>query len=137
MISASDLEKLIQAFKDGSMGSEDRRDAAEILGKIKDSRALDPLIQYFKDPAKYNPSQHSLVRTFEELQQNRSAAEEALVKIGEPAIQPLIQIIDDDDYKLSDPARALNDNVSLIRRSAVRALGRIKGPQVITSDPGP
>ena len=131
MISANDLEQLIQAFKDESIDSEDRRNAAEVLGKIKDPKAFDPLIQYFKDPAQYNPNQRSVVQTFDELLRNRSAAEEALVKIGEPAIQPLILILEDDDYRLSDAARALNDSVSFIRRSAVRALGRINGAQVI------
>ena len=131
MISANELELLIQALKDESIDGEDRRNAAEVLGKIKDSKAFDPLIQYFKDPAQYNFNQRILVRTLDELLRNRSAAGEALVMIGEPAIQPLIQILEDEDYRLSDAARALNDNISFIRCSAVRALGRIDGAHVI------
>jgi len=131
MISTYDLGQLIQALKDESMDSEGRRNATEAIGKIKDPKAVDTLIQYFKDPAQYIPNPRSLVQTFDELLRSRSAAEEALVKIGEPAIPSLIQVLEDDDYRLSDAARALNDNVSFIRRSAVRALGRINDAQVI------
>ncbi len=118
--SANDLEQLIQA-----------QENAEALEKIKDPMILDLLIQYFKDPIQYNPNQKSPIKTLDKLLRNRSAAEEALVKIGEPAIQPLILVLEDDNYRLSEAASALNDSISFIRRSAVRALGRINGTQVI------
>lgn len=49
MISSNDLEQLIQALKDESMDSEDRRGAVRALGRINGAQVVGPLIQALRD----------------------------------------------------------------------------------------
>jgi HEAT repeat protein len=78
-----------------------RRAAAEALGKIKDPRAVGPLLSAFKD-------EHPVV--------HREAAD-ALGKIGEPAFEPLLSALKDEDWH--------------VRRGAAEALGEIKDPRAV------
>ncbi|MDY0130649.1 MAG: HEAT repeat domain-containing protein, partial [Methanosarcina vacuolata] len=68
---------LIQALD--SKDPEIRENAAITLGKIKDERAIDPLIKLLTD----------------EEWEVESAANNALVEIGKPAVEPLIKILQD------------------------------------------
>ena len=68
---------LIQALD--SKDPEIRENAAITLGKIKDERAIDPLIKLLTD----------------EEWEVESAATNALVEIGKPAVEPLIKILQD------------------------------------------
>ncbi|AKB50838.1 putative lyase [Methanosarcina barkeri str. Wiesmoor] len=70
---------LIQALD--SKDLEIRENAAITLGKIKDERAIDPLIKLLTD----------------EEWEVESAATNALVEIGEPAAEPLIKILQDEN----------------------------------------
>jgi len=89
-----DVNSLIQDLKREK--PEVRKEAAVILGEVKDKKAVDPLIQALKD-------EDSGVR--------KSAAE-ALGKIGDArAVDPLIQ--------------ALKDESGSVRKSAAEALGKI------------
>jgi HEAT repeat protein len=71
-----------------------RRAAANALGMIGDKRSIEPLINMMRKTIHYP-----------------SGATEALAKIGEPAVDPLIQILKDDDdvYVRADAAYALGD----------------------------
>jgi HEAT repeat protein len=89
-----DIEGLIKALayeKDSYV----RREVAKAVGKIGDSRAVEPLINALNDS-------ESRVR---------SGATTSLAKIGEPAFEPLIN--------------ALNDSNSEVRCAAAKALGEI------------
>jgi len=105
--------------------------AVEALGKIGDARAVEPLIEVLKD--EYEPIQ-------------RSAAAEALVNIGEPAVEPLIQAMKDSNNvlwkavwilgKIGDARAAeslisaMEDNVDL-RWKAAEALEEIGDARAI------
>ena len=122
------VEALIQASKD----SEDsvRSFSGWALGQIGDPRAIDPLIRIldFNDPNNY--------------------AADALVKIGEPAVEPLIQALTDpnavvrsyvafslgqigDQRAVQGLIKALNDQNDVVRSEAAHALGRIGDPSAI------
>src|SRR4030042_6695678 len=82
-----DVEGLIDALKDKDPIV--RGDAAEVLGKIGDSRAVEPLIEALKDIVEY-------------------IALESLRRIGEPAVEPLIKALKNKDTLIrSGAARAL------------------------------
>jgi HEAT repeat protein len=93
------VDPLVAALKDANRLV--RRDAAEALGKIRDIRAIGPLISGIADDES----------TFEFWEFRRSATD-ALVSIGEPAVEPLIA--------------ALNDGPLQLRRYAAMALGEIR-----------
>ena len=101
-IGAPAVEPLIAALKDKD--SDVRYAAAKALGEIKDPRAVEPLIAVPKD-------YYSGVRY---------AVTEALVKIGAPAMEPLIAALKDKDSKDSD-----------VRQAAAEALGEIKDPRAV------
>ena len=88
---------MIRALNDSD--SHVRYRAARALGKIGDPLAVAPLILALNDS------------------DNRSAAAEALIDIGEPAVAHLIL--------------ALNDSDRSIRKVAAAALGEIGDPQAI------
>jgi hypothetical protein len=71
------VEPLIKVLN--SKDPEIRENAAITLGKIKDERAIDPLIKLLTD----------------EKWEVESAATSALVEIGEPAVEPLVFILQD------------------------------------------
>jgi HEAT repeat protein len=88
------VEPLIEVLRDKN--SNIRKKAAEALGRIGDSRAVRPLI---------------IVASKDESWWVQGEATKALVKIGKPAVEPLIE--------------ALRDKNSNIRKKAAEALGRI------------
>ena len=118
-----DVEGLINALKDKDPMV--RGDAAEVLGKIGDSRAVEPLIEALKDIVQF-------------------IAIESLKKIGEPAVEPLIKALKNKDTLIrSGAARALGEirdkiaveplteaikyGDSFVRAAAGVALEKIKG----------
>jgi len=118
-----DVEGLINALKDKEPIV--RGDAAEVLGEIGDSRAVEPLIEVLKDIVQY-------------------IAIESLRKIGEPAVEPLIKALKNKDTLIrSGAARALGEirdkraveplteavkyGDMFVRSAAVGALEKIKG----------
>jgi HEAT repeat protein len=76
-IGSPSVEPLITALKRGNQNS--RRNAADALGRIKDRRAVEPLIAAFADRAA------------------QSNAVQALTKIGEPAVVSLVAALKDAD----------------------------------------
>ncbi len=94
------VEPLIQALKDNN--PEVRENVAQVLGKIGNERAVGPLIELLAD----------------EQQEVRKSAEDALANIGEPAVGPLVKIMNDPDENY------------LSRESAIGALGKIGEPAV-------
>ena len=89
------VEHLVKRLRDWDI----RKSAIRALGKIRDERVLDPLMQQlhhdeFKDDAT-----------------------EALVELGAPAVERLVQ--------------ALKDKDEMVRKQAIIALGRIKDPAAI------
>jgi HEAT repeat protein len=96
-----DVEGLTKALKDKDWSV--RREAAAALGEIRDTKAVDPLIQALK----YEKKSPRLVTT----------AAWALSKIGEPTVDPLIQ--------------ALEDKSKNVRLAAVWALGEIKDSRAV------
>ena len=102
--------------------------SAEILGEIKDDRAVKPLINSLKD----------------ENNGVRSNSIIALIEIGRPAVEMLIDALKDENWRVrlhsaeilgeikDDRAvkplkEALNDNNNVVRRAAEIALERIHG----------
>jgi HEAT repeat protein len=117
-------ELLIQALEDNDWAV--RKSAAEALGTIGDARAVEPLIRALHD---------------EYWNVNR-AAEKTLSMIGEPAIEPLIHALQDNDKKVRASAagalgriqnkrafvplvQALNDEDAEVRASAAEALEKL------------
>jgi len=103
---------LIKALKDKNATM--RKNAAEILGTIKDVRAIAPLIALGNDqklevrmqainslveigPAAAEPLAGALNDKNENI---RLTAGQALKRIGEPAVQPLIALLKDKDSRL-------------------------------------
>jgi len=118
-----DVEGLISALKDKDPMV--RGDAAEALGKIGDSRAVEPLIEVLNDIVEF-------------------IAIESLRKIGEPAVEPLIKALKNKDTLIrSGAVRALGEirdkraiepltealkyGDMFVRSAAVGALEKIKG----------
>ena len=90
MVGSPAVESLIKLLRDWDI----RKYAIRALGKIKDERVLDPLIAQLRND-EFNED-----------------ATEALVELGQPAVQKLVAALQDKD-----------DNT---RKQAVIALGRIK-----------
>ena len=118
-----DVAGLVKALKDKDPMV--RGDAAEILGKIGDSQAVEPLIEALKDIVQF-------------------IAAESLKKIGEPAIEPLIKALKNKDTLIqSGAARALGEirdkravepltkalsyGGIIVQSAAAEALEKIKG----------
>lgn len=76
--------------------------AADALGEIKDTRAIKPLINAFKEG---------------DVMDFQYGISEALVKIGKPAVEPLITALKDSDVN--------------VRKNAVSALGNIKDARAV------
>jgi len=100
MKAEKDVEGLIKALK-YSLDMEIRGEAALALGEIGDARAVGPLTQALKDKNDFFVAD----------------VEEALVKIGEPAVEPLIQALKDED--------------SGVRWAAAATLGEIKDERAV------
>ncbi len=79
-----------------------RGEAARKLGDLKDSRAVEPLVAILKK---------------DKNREVRWSAEDALVNIGGPSVEPLMKMLKDDSWRA--------------RRRAVRTLGKIKDPRAI------
>ena len=118
-----DVEGLISALKDKDPNV--RGDAAEALGKIGDSRAVEPLIEVLNDIVEF-------------------IAIDSLRKIGEPAVEPLIKALKNKDTLIrSGAVRALGElrdkravepltealkyGDMFVRSAAVGALEKLKG----------
>jgi len=91
------VEPLIGVLKDEVQ--EVREGAVQALGRLRDPRAVDPLIGVLRDW----PSMYSVGRSLKE--------------IGEPAVEPLIA--------------ALTDDNSVVRAAAAKALGSIEDPRAV------
>lgn len=89
------VEAVIKQLRDWDV----RKFAIRTLGKIKDERVLEPLVQQLRS---------------DEFGED---ATDALVELGEPAVERLIT--------------ALTDKDELIRRQAIIALGRIGDPRAV------
>jgi len=97
---AGDADKLINQLR--SRHPVVKEEAARKLGDLKDSSAVEPLIVILK-----KDKDRSV----------RWSAEDALVNIGNPAVEPLIKMLNDDSWR--------------VRRRAVRTLGKIRDPRAI------
>lgn len=95
MVGSPAVEGLIKRLRDW----DSRRAVIRALGKIKDERVLDPLVAQLRS---------------DEFQEETT---DALVELGEPAIEKLVA--------------SLRDKDELIRKQAVIALGRIKNEKAI------
>lgn len=80
------VEQLIEALSSGEKNI--RIGSAKALGEIKDPRAITPLIETLKDDNKWV----------------RREASGALSKMGESAVDPLLGILDDADWKVRGAA---------------------------------
>ena len=120
------VEPLIKVLKDKN--AKVRGDAAYALGRIGDKRAVDALIEVLR-----NEDDDALVRL---------SAAEALIRIGEPAVEPLIEALKDEDEDARSFAadalgeigdrravdalvKILKDGSAEVRESAACALGKI------------
>lgn len=65
--------------------------AAQVLGEIGDAKAVEPLLKVLLDPAKADVHQTAIL---------------ALVKLGKPAVDRAIKLVNDDDKKLAEYAIA-------------------------------
>ena len=95
------VESLIPALKDNN--PKIRENAAQALGKIGDERAVGPLIKVMNDPNEILPTRENAIL--------------ALGEFGEPAVEPLIQ--------------AMEDESPQIRARAAEALGKIGDERAI------
>jgi len=122
-----DVEGLIKALG-YEKNSDVRKNVAEALGEIGDARAVEPLIR-----ADYDPDPTSVSYN----------AEDALHKIGEPAVEPLIILLNDADSRVRFSAtwalgaigdrravkplrKALNDTNEGVSEGAAQALYKIQ-----------
>ena len=99
-VGAGDADKLVNDLR--SRDPAVREEAAQKLGDLKDPSAVEPLIVVLKKDKDRNV---------------RWSAEDALVSIGAPAVEPLIKMLDNDSWR--------------VRRRAVRTLGKIRDPRAI------
>lgn len=97
---AGDADRVINQLRSRTPAV--REEAARKLGDLKDPSAVEPLVLILKK------DKDSRVRW---------SAEDALVNIGGPAVEPLIKMLKDDSWR--------------VRRRAVRTLGKIKEPRAI------
>jgi HEAT repeat protein len=122
-------EPLIDVLRDGDEGARHRAIAA--LGQMRDARDLTPLIEALRSGPSYEVWQ---------------GAVEALVQIGEPAVEPLIAVLQGDDWMARRRAawalgqigdtramkpliEALQDQTRFVRQEAAEALERIDTPE--------
>ena len=113
------VEPLIQALKDNN--PEIRENSAQALGKIGDERAVGPLVKIMNNPNENLPPRENAIL--------------ALGEIGEPAVEPLIQAMENEnpqiraraaealggikDERAIEPlTRALRDKYSMVRNAA-------------------
>jgi HEAT repeat protein len=149
------VEPLIAVMKDKDYDV--RESAAEALGKIGDSRAIEPLLAAMKD--KHDGVQNSAAEALAKIGDSRAISAllvglkstglsgksyrfELLVKIGTPALEPLITTLKDKDENVREyaaqalgelgDARAvepliitLKDKDKNVREYAAKALGKI------------
>jgi len=125
------IKSLIRALKHDD--KDIRLSAIEALGKIQDSRAIDPLIQML--------GQHKGLKIY------RNAVI-ALANMGEPAFNSLINVLRENDFSIRMHAaealglmrdrravepliHALKDKVESVRGEAVRALGEIGNKRAV------
>ena len=101
------VEPLIEAFLKPIQFWEVQREAADALAKIGDPRAVEPLVKSLRD--RYSYSDRWVRRT----------VALALGKLGEPAVEPLVSILNDESILHFD------------RRNAAEALGVIGNPRAI------
>ncbi len=99
-VEGGNADKLINELR--SRDPAVREEAAKKLGDLKDPSAVEPLIVVLK-----KDKDRSV----------RWSAEDALVSIGAPAVEPLIKMLGDDSWR--------------VRRRAVRTLGKIRDPRAI------
>jgi len=129
------IEILLEAFKDKDINRNCRCDIISTLGKIGDSRAIEPLISVLKDKDSYV----------------RVDAAQALGDIGDSrVVEPLIAALKDEegefewgviealgdigDSRAVEPlATALKDDFHVVREVAAQALGRIGDYQAVES----
>ena len=102
IVEAGDADKLIDKLQ--SRDPAVREEAAQKLGDLKDPSAVGPLITILK-----KDKDRSV----------RWSAEDALVNIGAPAVEPLIKMLSDDSWR--------------VRRRAVRTLAKIRDPRAVES----
>ncbi|MFZ3169413.1 MAG: HEAT repeat domain-containing protein [Candidatus Methanoperedens sp.] len=145
------VEPLIQALNDKDWGGQ--KEAVLALGKIDDERAVEPLIQALKDEYKYTRREAAwalgkigwqpkddVERAFYLIAEERW---KELVKLGTPAVEPLIQAL---KYKKNENVRigaasalgeigekavelliqALKDGDKNDRKEAAKVLGKIR-----------
>lgn len=131
-VAADEIDALIKQLK--SSKSNTRLAAAKELGKRKDPRAVNPLVSALKSDRRWEV---------------RLAAEDALVSIGSPSMEPLVQILKEEKECLvrrraaralkelketCDPRTLQNaaqkDTDCFVRRVSARALAEIKDPMV-------
>jgi HEAT repeat protein len=129
-VAADGIDVLIKQLK--SSKSTTRLSAAKELGKRKDPRAVDPLVSVLRGDHKWEV---------------RLAAEDALVGIGSPSVEPLVKILKDEKECLvrrraaralrelkdtCDPRALKNatqkDTDCFVRRVSARALGEVRDP---------
>jgi len=97
---SADADQLIDNLR--SRDPAVREEAAQKFGDLKDPSAVGPLIVTLKKDKDRNV---------------RWSAEDALVNIGSPAVEPLIKMLNDDSWR--------------VRRRAVRTLAKIRDPRAI------
>jgi len=122
------VESLIEGLKSGDEGV--RMYAAMGLGKIRDIRAVKPLIEVLRLKTRWGGVEGS--------------AAQALTDIGEPAVEPLIAVLKDSDENVRNLAivslgdigdaravepliHALKDSSKKVRSFAAKALKKIGG----------
>jgi len=124
------LEKLIDILNNQDEIFKTRLSAASSLGEKKDVRAIKPLIAFLKEFDKFQDAMAKKIAEQGQAQNIfapiiqamlattvfREIVEEALVKIGTPAVRPMIE--------------ALNDESSNTRYGVINALGKIGTPSV-------
>lgn len=140
----AEIQRLIQELGDEDW--EVRRDAAKALGKIGDARAVEPLIQVLRKEAqafkslrykgyerwkmlrnarRYGGGEGAATEPLIEAQVDYQvdyidvceAVAEALVKLGKPAVEPLIKVLGYKDQ--------------YVRRAAVEVLGEIRDARAV------
>ena len=144
------VEPLITALKTAPQ-ADTRSNSAQALGKLQDSRAVEPLIDSLSHPdssvtasvkgalkqlAAKNPKVVELLLPAFKLGDDKAKA--ALVSIGDPAVDPLIAVLQDtkaDTQSNATPtgvvSSVLNDTKTSPRFDAAEALGQIGNPRAI------
>ena len=107
------VERLIKALKDEDEGM--RSDAARALGKIKDKRAAEPLLEALKEASKYRDKL---------LFMNASNALENIALVNIEGVKTLIKALKDEDKLVRDvAANILNLVKSRKEKSADKSSG--------------